>query len=500
MNNLTFFRNIEFILYLLFSLLLAFFFQNNFLPSEDASILFRYSENFADTGIISYNLNEPPVEGVTDFLWMLILSAFYFIGIDTYFSAIVINLISLYFIIKLIQKYYLLSKLDFYLLFFFHFTLTQTYSAILGFSVLFVELILVLVILNFLKKRIFATLFYSFVGCLIRPDFILFIIIPNLVNLIQNLNLKTVRLYICFILLGLIYFFLRYKYFGLLFPLPFYIKNQWVAFNNLEWARQIIILSPSLLILFYIQFKKIFKKSITIILSIGILATSYYSNQLLYQNVGYRFYFYFPILTILILYEIQFDFIKLKKIVRNIVFLVSIFSFVINLSQNFKSLSPIMKKNNDIHTISSELKKINEKNKLHMATTEAGLLPYYSGIHTIDLFGLNTKEFAKKPADGKVLRENNFDLIIINSSITGENCESLLLSIQEAKSMKNIDSKRSDDWSIFSKKLLSGINIQKYDAFFLKYPKNIFINKHSKAYVEISKVINNKKIYKCNFN
>ena len=90
--------------------------------------------------------------------------------------------------------------------------------------------------------------------------------------------------------------------------------------------------------------------------------------------------------------------------------------------------------------------------------------------------------------------------LIINSSITGENCESLLLSIQEAKSMKNIDSKRSDDWSIFSKKLLSGINIQKYDAFFLEYPKNIFINKQSKAYVEISKVINNKKIYKCNFN
>ena len=142
MNNLTFFRNIEFILYLLFSLLLAFFFQNNLLPSEDASILFRYSENFADTGIISYNLNEPPVEGVTDFLWMLILSAFYFIGIDTYFSAIVINLISLYFIIKLIQKYYLLSKLDFYLLFFFPFYIDtnvfcnfRLFSAICGINI-----------------------------------------------------------------------------------------------------------------------------------------------------------------------------------------------------------------------------------------------------------------------------------------------------------------------------------------------------------------------------
>ena len=138
---------------------------------------------------------------------MILLSVFYFIGFDTYFASILINLISLYFIIKLIENFYSLKKIDFFILIFFHLSLTQTYSAILGFSVLFVELILVLVIINYLKGNIFKTLLFSFVGCLVRPDFILFIIIPNLFNLIQNFNLKNLKLYLIFIILGLIYFF-----------------------------------------------------------------------------------------------------------------------------------------------------------------------------------------------------------------------------------------------------------------------------------------------------
>ena len=490
-------RKFEFAIFFLLALIFSFIFQKNFIPAEDATILFRYSENLANTGVISYNLNGQPAEGATDFLWMLILSAFYLIGFDTYFVSIIINLISLYFIIKLIQRHYSLSKLDFYLLFFFHFTLTQTYAAIAGFSVLFVELILVLVILNFLKQKIFSTLLFSFIGCLVRPDFILFIIIPNLINLIKNFNIETIKLYIYFFLLGCIYFFLRFKYFDSLFPLPFYIKNQWNILNNLEWGRQIIILFPS--VLFYVHIKKIFKQSIIVIISIIFLATSYYTNQILYQNIGYRFYFYFPILTILILYEIQNESYNLKKILRNIIFFISIFSLIINFSQNFNSLS-FWTKNEDIYSISNELKKINEKKKLFMATTEAGLLPYYSTIDTIDLFGLNTKKFAKKPADGGIFKDNNFDLIVINASALGKNCKELKDRIKDVQSMQNKEANRSDNWSIFSKKLLSGIDVKKYDAYFLKYPQNIFINKTSKAYVEISNIINDKKIYKCSFN
>ena len=188
MNNFSYNRRIELIIFTVLSLIVAFYLDQNFMPAEDASILFRYSENLADTGVISYNLNGKPTEGATDFLWMIILSIFYFFGINIYFSAIFINLLSLYYSISLIRKYYSLSNIHFYVLLLLHFSVTYTYAALLGFSVLFVQLLLVLVIINFFKKNIFNTLLFSFIGCLVRPDFILFIIIPNLFLLFKNFN------------------------------------------------------------------------------------------------------------------------------------------------------------------------------------------------------------------------------------------------------------------------------------------------------------------------
>ena len=298
-------KKIELSIFTIFSLLIAYYLDKNYMPSEDASILFRYSENLIDTGVISYNVNGPRTEGATDFLWMIILSIFYFLGFNIYFSSVLINLFSLYLIINLIRKYYSLSNVETYALIFLHFSITHTYAALGGFSVLFVELFLVLVIINFLKGNVINTLLFSFIGCLIRPDFILFIIIPNVINLFKNFNLKNINFFIIFIFLGLVYFYTRYKYFDLFLPLPFYIKNQWNLFSNIEWGRQIIIFSPALLVLFFSGFSKIFKKNILIFISITLLATAYYTNQILYQNVGYRFYFYFTVFCIFIIYEIR---------------------------------------------------------------------------------------------------------------------------------------------------------------------------------------------------
>ena len=72
---------------------------------------------------------------------------------------------------------------------------------------------------------------------------------------------------------------------------------------------------------------------------------------------------------------------------------------MINFSQKFNSVN-FLTKEESIYNISNQLKKVNENISLSLATTEAGLLPYYSKINTVDLFGLNTKKFAIKPADG----------------------------------------------------------------------------------------------------
>ena len=488
----------ELILFIFFSFCIAFYLNNNFLPAEDASILFRYSENLSDTGVISYNLNDSPTEGATDFLWMVFLSIFYFLGIDTYFASIILNLFSLFITIYLIKEHYSLSKIDIYNLIFFHFSITHTYASLGGFSVLFVELFLVLLILNFLKGNIFKTLLFSFIGCLIRPDFILFIIIPNIINLTKNFNLKNIKFFIFFILLGVIYFYLRYKYFDYLLPLPFYIKNQWSFLNNLEWGRQLIILLPFFLILLFVDISKIFKRSVIVISSIILLATSYYTNQILYQNVGYRFYFYFPILVIFIIYEIIKYQENYKKIARNIILIISFLSIGINGFQKFNSLNFLNKKD-DIYIFAKELNNINTNKSLSLATTESGLLPYYSKINTIDLFGLNSKEFAKKPANGSLFLNKDFDIIVINSSVTGDNCNSLLKSINDSKDLKIKDADRNDNWSNFSFKLLYGIDTKKYDSYLMIYPKHIFINTQSIAYIEISNAIEKTKAVRCSF-
>ena len=491
-------KKIELSIFTIFSLLIAYYLDKNYMPSEDASILFRYSENLIDTGVISYNVNGPRTEGATDFLWMIILSIFYFLGFNIYFSSVLINLFSLYLIINLIRKYYSLSNVETYALIFLHFSITHTYAALGGFSVLFVELFLVLVIINFLKGNVINTLLFSFIGCLIRPDFILFIIIPNVINLFKNFNLKNIKFFIIFIFLNLAYFYARYKYFDFFLPLPFYIKNQWNLFSNIEWGRQIIIFSPALLVLFFSGFSKIFKKNILIFISITLLATAYYTNQILYQNVGYRFYFYFTVFCIFIIYEIRSEVKNFRNISKIIIIIISFFSIAINYSQNFNSFKFLNKKI-DLYIFAKDLNGINKDHKLNLATTESGLIPYYSKINTVDLFGLNSVKFAKKPADGNLFLSENFDLIVINSSITGDDCESLKVAIEKSRNLELKIANRNDSWSKFTSKLLFGIDVSKYDSYLVSYPTNIFINKKSNAYQRLSDAIKKIESKKCNY-
>ena len=150
------------------------------LPHEDAAILFRYSENFSSTGVISYNLNEQPTEGATDFLWMVILAILNKLGLDTYFSAIVLNFLALITTSNIITERFKLNNFYILIIFFIHFSFPFFWSAIFGFSLLFVELFLVLFLLNILENNIKKILFYSFIGTLIRPDFFFFIFFINL--------------------------------------------------------------------------------------------------------------------------------------------------------------------------------------------------------------------------------------------------------------------------------------------------------------------------------
>ena len=170
--------------------------------------------------------------------------------------------------------------------------------------------------------------------------------------------------------------------------------------------------------------------------------------------------------------------------------------FIYNIKNNLTNISNLGKHNSNIYLLAKKLKKIED---IKLATTEAGLLPYYSGIFTTDLFGLNDKRFAKNPAGGIYLKESNYDLIIINSSQFGTLCKNLNFAIDKAR---NISSKkyldRKLDWNIFTLNLLSGVTSNKYKKYIYPYyskntneDKNtfIFLNMYSKNFHEIDELI-----------
>jgi len=60
-------------------------------PHEDAYILFRYAEHIASGNGIVFNVGGPPSEGATDFLWLLGIAALTRLGVDVAFAAVALN-------------------------------------------------------------------------------------------------------------------------------------------------------------------------------------------------------------------------------------------------------------------------------------------------------------------------------------------------------------------------------------------------------------------------
>jgi hypothetical protein len=452
-----------------------------------------------------------PTEGATDFLWMIILSFFYKIGFNTFFSAILINLFSLIFLSNILRKKFNLSNKYIFFIYILHFSFGFFWAAIFGFSILLIELLLLLLMIAAYEENLKKILFLSFVGTLLRPDFFLFIFFINTFFFFKS-KFKEKIIILLFVLLGILYFFLRYKYFGQLFPLPFYVKTQWIFIENLGWLKQLLIFLPIIFYLIHVKSYKLFKDiDIVIFLSVIILPTMYYANNVLYQNVGQRFYFYFSIFFLLILFK--YSSIQKEgglKISLVLIFVCSTFSniyfeqeYISKIKNNLNNISNIGKKNSNIFYLANKLKKIDN---IKLATTEAGLLPYYSGIYTTDLFGLNDKRFAKKSAGGLYIEKSSYDMIIMNTDRFGTNCNSLFTLLYESKKLKKLyKADRNNNWSAFTLQLASGIDINKYSKYIFPYYSNythqnkntfIFVDKESNKFQDLENIILKKGI-KC---
>ena len=148
-----------------------------------------------------------------------------------------------------------------------------------------------------------------------------------------------------------------------------------------------------------------------------------------------------------------------------------------------KDLDPIFLKNDsNVYKFANKVKSLNE---VKVASTESGLFPYYSEAKTIDLFGLNTKEFSKRPAGGLFLKNNEFDLIIINTSQFGTLCVDLISALSQSKQLEPIEyQNRKVNWDKFTFQLISGINKDKYNTYIYPfYSRDIKSNNNTFIFI-----------------
>jgi hypothetical protein len=72
----------------------AFYFRQSAPPFEDAAMLLRYADHVAQGHGIVWNVGEAPVDGATDFLYMLMVAGFVKLGLPTENAASLLNLLA----------------------------------------------------------------------------------------------------------------------------------------------------------------------------------------------------------------------------------------------------------------------------------------------------------------------------------------------------------------------------------------------------------------------
>lgn len=400
-----------------------------FVPAEDALILHQYSDNLAYTGQITYNRGGPRVEGATDFLWMAFLALMRVFHISPYYATAAVNLGSIITIAGVLLSF-ARERVRFgsLLLLVGALMLAPPISAALaGFSVLPFCMLIILSALFFDRGKDAAMAAVLLVLCLFRPDGVIFAL-PLIAIRIFSPNprkLSQVATYFgVFVLPGIFYFLWRWNYFGEFLPLPFLVKS------DVHRVLGVAIGGSTVDILKYIAFniallplalgkQLLSRRNVTVLIAIGIVPTLFYLTMRLDQDVADRFFLYL-LLCPAILIAINWRSLRISKrqlTASCVVLWLLLLAFPWGLWMT-RFFSDGHK--NNVVAISRELATVQPKGVL--ALSEAGRIAYYSQWRTLDLWGLNTPEFAHHLTSPSDIITHSPDVLVLYYPQTHDDC------------------------------------------------------------------------------
>lgn len=384
-------------------------------PFEDAAILMRYAEHFAQGQGIVWNIGEKPVDGATDFLFMILSGLLMKAGYPLEFSTRIVGFVShctsvvlIYIILrKLYQAPLTLSIIPaiylavgpglYYVTAYFGTSFFGLFSL--------VTWAFVLILLEKGFSHPVSALFSAsaLVMGLIRPEGVMLAGLM-LLSIIWVRGFKESRFVIfyfliAFMLFGGLYFLWRWDYFGYPLPNPFYKKGGGILYPGS--LKDSIIRSNRLCLPFIPAFILGFRSPKTMRLTIGflipilgfILSFILISNEM---NFGSRFQYailpivlssWFPLVK-----EIQEDFNlpKLDQLDWNKrMTLAALFAVYCLWTIGYQLATDRATYQRDGRYDVAMMLRTYQDEGYTLATTEAGLLPLYSRWHTLDAWGLN---------------------------------------------------------------------------------------------------------------
>jgi arabinofuranosyltransferase len=416
--------------------LFAIFFVNfSYPPFEDAAMLMRYADHLAHGYGIVWNIGQHPVDGATDFLFMVSVAGLMKIGVPLaravrglgIFSVAALVLL-IYWVNRRLWKAHIafaaLSAL--YLAFGVGLTYVAAYFGT-PFFALFAALTWTLSLILIQKENppLWLSLLFAFSGLitgLIRPEGVILaslMMISIIVMKGWRASAKTIGIFIgVFLILGGAYFLWRWNYFGYPLPNPFYKKGggllHWdglqASFSNVIWLCGIFLLA------YLIGFRssKTVRQTIAFLIPVIGFASAFIliSDE---TNIGGRFQY--AVLPIVLLSwfplvrgfdsEIGLTPLRLpqnskylggekeggeKRTRRFTIATLSIIAILI-LGYSYGQDSSIPYSRDGRYDIALALQAYSKRGYT-MATSEAGLLPLYSQWNAVDTWGLNDEWIA----------------------------------------------------------------------------------------------------------
>jgi arabinofuranosyltransferase len=401
-------------------------------PFEDAAILMRYARHLAEGKGIVWNPGEMPLDGATDFLFMAMLAGLHHLGLAIETSVLVMGIgahlatgLGIYLFLQArlsslprmfaagIAGYFLLGP---------GLWLTNAYF---GTAVFAGSLVLSWSLaLQLMAGKQGPWLSWSFaLACLlsglIRPEGVLLsgLMLLSVIGANPGAWQRVLVPFVAvFAVLGGSYFIWRWGYFGAPLPHPFYKKGGGYLYPyslmvsvtgtvKMCWP----LLIPLIWSFFTPRWKQVLIYSLPLIG--GVLMWVLLSDEM---NFGYRFQY--PLLGIACLSVHPFlrfkeDLFSGKQLALGLV-LLALVLFNGRLSKGIR-----LQEDGRYH-LARELQQFATKG-YRMATTEAGLLPYYSEWTALDTWGLNDRHIAHQGyLDQDYLESWNPDLVLFHGDLT----------------------------------------------------------------------------------